>query len=163
MFLTSGTADFCTGCSDHQVRRAASRSGQEGLPLCSAGGLVARIGRAHVHPLLEIGDDLVVEFRRFRRQLQIGIFVTDRLDEQAFRGFAGHDGIAGIASFFPAVAIVEPQAALVLGGAVALVAFGGEHGADFRLEEFASFGGDGRVGGTDGDAKRQQSHRKEEE
>src|SRR5947209_20552830 len=48
---------------------------------------------------------------------------------------AGDDRIAGVAALFPAVTIVETQAALLLFRVVALVAFAREHGADLLFEK----------------------------
>jgi hypothetical protein len=118
------------------------------------GRLIARVGRAHVHPGHEIGDDVVVEFRAVFRHLEIGVFVPDRLDEETFGRVSGNDGGAGIAALFDRAAPVQLQAALGLFPGVAFVAFRNEHGADLALEKLRLFGS-GRAGRDRAHAQRE--------
>ena len=90
-------------------------------------------GGAHLHPLDERLDLAWLELAG-RRHLEPTI--VDRLDHGAGVGIAGHDGRSRIAAFEHRIARVEPQASLMRGNAVALEACAGEHGADFRFEEF---------------------------
>ena len=118
------------------------------------GGLVARIGRAHFHPLFEVAD-LVGGERAFGRHLAVAILVADGLDEAAFFRVAGDDGGAGFTAGEETVAGVEGEAAFEFLGvsAVAFVAAVDEDGADAFFEEVellaGGFGGAGAGGGGD--------------
>ena len=61
--------------------------------------------------------------------------MADGFQQKTFSGLAGCDRIAGVAAFFPAVAEVEPQSALLLFRVMALVAFAREHGADLLFKK----------------------------
>ena len=70
---------------------------------------VARVGGAHRHPRLEVGDDVVRELL-LRRHLQRLVVCCSALIEQALLGLAGHDRRAGVAALAQAVPGVERAA-----------------------------------------------------
>src|SRR5688572_13131781 len=72
----------------------------------------ARIRSSHFHPNGQIVDLGLSELLVLGRHLQVGIGVTNRLDQQAFFGIAGNDGRAVVASLEKMIAAVEPEAAL---------------------------------------------------
>ena len=100
---------------------------------------VARIGRAHQNPFLEVGDDggreLATVF--WRRHLEVLVGVADGFEEEALLQVAGNDSVAGFAALTRAGAGVEEESALeFLGsGGVACVAFLDEYGTDAFFEE----------------------------
>jgi hypothetical protein len=115
---------------------------ENGLPVGFFGDLlfrrrrVAWIGGTIANPLLEVGDDLVIELRAGLGHLEIFVLVLDRLNQQRGGGITGLDDIAGFAAGLPTGAGVEHETAFLLrGGAVALVALLREDRADLRLEE----------------------------
>ena len=138
--FTGGGSDLFGGRNDQnsfplrQIDRGARRGGGRPGP---------GIGRAHLHPRFEVGDDRVGELR-LGRHLEIFVAVADRLDQQAFVGVAGHDRRAGVAALAKALAAVEAEPApQFLGGArVALAALRHQHGPDLRLEELLLLGRD---------------------
>src|SRR5262249_60143678 len=73
------------------------------------GNAVARVGCAHVDPLLEIDDHGFGEFLFLRRHLQLGIDVANRLDEQTVFRLTGHDRRAADTSLENARLAVESQ------------------------------------------------------
>ena len=98
--------------------------------------LVARIGRAHLHPGLEVGDHRVGQLL-LRRHLEVLILVVDRLDEQTFLRIARDDRRPQVAPLAHPCARVEEQvAAQLLGlGGMALVALLDQDRPDSRFEE----------------------------
>jgi hypothetical protein len=100
------------------------------------GHAVARVGRAHLHPRLEVRDYLIRELLlgRHRRVL---VLVPQRLDEEAPVRVARDDGRSGDAALANTVAGVEQELAphLLRLGRVALVAGVRQHRADLLLEE----------------------------
>ena len=80
--FTSGAGAFFGGCHAHQSFAASHVSGF----FVTLRRALARIGRAHLHPLLEVLDHLVRQLaaRLLRRHREILVCVADRLDEQAF-------------------------------------------------------------------------------
>ena len=104
---------------------------------------LARIGRAHFHPLGQRRDLVVLQLAALlaRRHLQILVLVFDRLEQRTRLGIAGHDRWADLAAFEHAVARVERQPALgfAVFEAVALVAVVREDRADFALEKSGLF------------------------
>ena len=69
----------------------------------------ARVGRAHLDPLLEVGDDRAGS--RPSAASEAIVRVADRGDQQAFVGFARHDRRAGVAPLAQALAAVDQEAA----------------------------------------------------
>ena len=109
--------------------------GEVGL-LGELGLAVARVRRAHEHPLLEVGDDLGRELLLGRHELVL-LLAANRRDEQAALEIARLDGVASRAAHPDALARVQQQTAfdlLRLGG-MALIALGHQHGANLPLEE----------------------------
>ncbi len=94
------------------------------------------VGRAHLDPGLEVGDDGVGELR-LGGHAKLVVAVADRPDEQALVGVAGHDRGAGVAPEAEGLPAVEPEPApQLLGRArVALSALRRQDGPDLRLEE----------------------------
>ena len=86
---------------------------------------------------------------RFGRHL-VGLAVVDGVDQQAILGVAGNDGRAGRAAGQDGRPRVEPQAALLLVGAVTSLAPRREDRPDFLLEELdvrrVGFAGKGGAG-----------------
>lgn len=110
--------------------------GEVGLFRGELGEALARIGRAHEHPFLEVGDHVGGELFLGRHEAVLDV-PADGLDDEAVLEVAGGDAVPGRAAHADAVARVEQQAAfdfLGLGG-VALVAFRHQHGSDLFLEE----------------------------
>ena len=111
---------------------------------------VARVGRAHENPLLEVGDDIGGELAAVlgRGHLEIFVGVADGLEEEALLQVAGNDGVAGVAALTRAGAGVEEETALefLSAGGVAGVAFFHEHGADAFLKKSEFIGGRGTLG-----------------
>ena len=98
------------------------------------GGGGAGIGCAALDPLGENGDFGGAE-RLLRRHLEVFVFATDRYDEQAFCGIAGHDDGAGVTAGLPAGLGIEAEAALLFFFTVALVAALDEERADLAFEK----------------------------
>ncbi len=118
--------------------------GRRGL----GGGRGVAPGSAAADPLDQRGDFL-------GRQLRFGghlirIAVANRIDQQALVGLARHDGRRGVAPLEHGVARVEPQVALLLPPAVALVTAGRQERPHLLLEELDI----GRVGGWVGRGRR---------
>ena len=131
--FTAGGADFFGGWNDQNSRPfARSTDGRAAAPA----GPVLRVGRAHLDPGLEVGDDRVGELG-LRGHPELVVAVADRPDQQALVRVAGHDRRAGVAPAAEALPAVEQEpAAQLLGGArVALAALRRQHGPDLRLEE----------------------------
>jgi len=85
-------------------------------------------------PLGEDGDFGGAE-RLLRRHLEVFVFATDRCDEQAFCGIAGHDDGAGVTAGLPAGLGIEAETALLFFVTVALVAALDEERADLAFEK----------------------------
>ena len=63
------------------------------ISLRTTGALPSRgSGAPDLHPLLEVGDDLVRQLRSFGGIWRFVVLVPDRLDQQALLGVAGDDG-----------------------------------------------------------------------
>src|SRR6185436_6017207 len=77
------------------------------------GALPAGIGRAALHPRLEVRDHLGRELA-LRRHLELLVLVADRLDEEALVEVARDDGRAGLAALEQALARVDVELALQL-------------------------------------------------
>ena len=105
--------------------------------LCHFGrrGLL-RPRRAELHPLDEVGDDVVRELL-LGWHLEVGIRVAHGLDEAALVRLAEHERHAGLAALERALARVEIEAGLELLRlvGVTLVTPLREHGANLLLEE----------------------------
>ena len=118
-----------------------------------AGEARARIGRAELHPFLEVRDLLVREFA-LGRHAKIFVPITHGLDERAVVEIARHHSRTAVAAARPAIAVVEPQAALgFLLGAVAFVAMLGEERPDAFFKKLEARG-IGRCGGGGGERRR---------
>ena len=109
--------------------------------------LVSRIRCAVVHPFHEVGDHGVRQLRPFQRHPGISVVIRDHLDEQALAGVTRDERRTGVAALEQAVARIDPQAALLLFGAVAFVAFAGKEGSNPLLEKF-NLARRGFAGGT---------------
>ena len=100
----------------------------------------ARVGRAHLDPLLEVGDDPLGQ-ARLGRHHQFGVEVGDRPVEVALVRLAGDDREqAGLAATADRLAQVETQLALEFAlllrlGRVALVAMPDENRPDFLFKK----------------------------
>ena len=117
------------------------------MSISRRGGLaLARVGRAHLDPLLEIRDHRVGQLL-LRRHLRVVIGVADRRHQQALSRLAGDERRAAVAALPDALARVEQQPALDLLRVrrVALVALVHQHRANALLEKRHSFTGVRRV------------------
>ena len=119
-------------------------------------GFAAGPGGAHLDPSGECGDLGGFELR-LRRHLD-EVAVVHRVDDEALARLARHDGRPIAPAFEHARARVEPQVALGLLRAVALLAAPDEEGADFLLEEL---GPGGVVGEGRGRGERQEGQQRE--
>ncbi len=82
------------------------------------------------------------------RHLQLGVLMTDGLDQQAFLGLAGNEGRAAVATLEDGRSTVEQQAAALFPGfaGMAVLTLLDEQRANLLLEEVAVFRGDRRNG-----------------
>ena len=100
---------------------------------------VARVRRAHFHPLLEVADHRIRQLPAllFRRHREVLVGVAHRLDEQALVEASRHHRRPAVAAAADALARVEHQAALHFRGLfrVALVALLREHRADLPFKK----------------------------
>ena len=96
------------------------------------------VWRAHFHPLHQVGDGGIREL--FLRRHLHAVQVSNGLNQQTLVGLAGNEGRAAFATLANAILGIQPQLALQFlgGGAVALVAVGNQHRADFLLEKVVS-------------------------
>ena len=114
----------------------------------------ARIGRAEFHPFFEVGDLLVAQ-AALGRHAEILVAITHGLDQAALVEIAGNQRRAAVAAVGPALARVEPQAALGLRlRAVTLEAMRGEQRADPLLKKLEAGGIGRRRGCLRGDDRR---------
>ena len=98
-------------------------------------GTLTRIRCAHCHPFFKISH-LLGGQAFLGWHLQLGIGITDRLDQKALAHLPRDDRRAAVATFLPAALPIQSQPALhLLILAVALVTFAHQHGPDFFLKK----------------------------
>ena len=100
------------------------------------GHAVARVGRAHIHPRLEVRNHRIGQ-SLLRWHLAIFVFGFKCIDEQTFRRLPRHDRRTAIAAQPQPVPRIERQSAanLLRIGGMALVTLLDENGANLLLEE----------------------------
>ena len=142
-FRTSSTSAFrisgtgcCFGGWNAQNCRPFSMSTPYLLAVTAA-LLAARVGRAHLHPRLEVGDHVRPAACAFGGIAVSGFLWRSAWMSRLLLAVAGHDGRAVLAALADAVAGVEQEPALDLlrFGRVALVALLHQHRANLLLEE----------------------------
>ena len=121
------------------------------------GGAARRHGRTHLHPLFENGDFVIrkLSARLLRGHRELGIVVTDGLDEERLLEIARDNRRSFVAALVGAVHGIEDEATFggILLSRVALVAAIDENRAHVLLEELEAFLGSRRRlgGGSDGE------------
>ena len=96
-----------------------------------------RIGRAHFYPGSQAGNLIIRKLLSFGRHLQIGIGVSNSLDQQALLRVTRHNRRSGFTAFEHTLAGIEQQSAFDFFGlrAVAFVAIVSQHRANAVLEK----------------------------
>ena len=121
------------------------------------GGAARRHGRTHLHPLFKDSDFVIRQLsaRLLRGHRELGIVVTDGLDEERLLEVARDNRRAFVAALVGAVHGIEDEATFggILLSRVALVAAIDENRAHVLLEELEAFLGSRRRlgGGSDGE------------